>query len=534
MTLAIYNASTYLGLPLLSQFNDLTNRSLEPSLLGTKRREWAYVSVLFCGVLLSRASAIRFNHELNLDESLMLAQASRYAHDIVPWRSVDGATSGPVNTWALLLAHSLGMPFTYTAAHLFASMLLGGTVPLLYLAARSRFGVLPAGVAAASEAMWIILSQNTDFIHYSSELIPIFLISASLALGERGLRGIAAAFLLGIVPWAKLQAAPIAFAVGLWMLFRVIRPIERDEPKKRLIAHAFFLTAAGLAFSCLLLILVFAGGAQSEMWNSYFIVTKYYSGSPSFWTLSRRLALFYGSGAGCAWFGILVILRLCLGRRANSDGKENSNFSWLLTILSAYACVRPGFPYDHYLLLMLPSLVILTAASFVEWTGVETSGISRLRIAAVALLVFAMPRLHEAYYRFRTHLDYPSPEPSIELAAAIHRADPTARSLTIWGWFPSLYIETGLPPSTRFGVYHFLTLDTPSRDLLRKSFMEDLLKSDSDVFFEGGPIPLSSFPELEAYVHSHFASSQQLQTPSGTVSLYVRNSRSSFLGSTTQ
>jgi hypothetical protein len=184
-------------------------------------------------------------------------------------------------------------------------------------------------------------------------------------------------------------------------------------------------------------------------------------------------------------------------------------------------CVRTGMPYDHYQLLMLPALVTLTAASFVEWSGVEPSVTSRLRIAAVALLVFAVPRLQEAGHRFRKHTDYPPPEPTEQVAAAIRRADPAARSLTIWGWFPSLYIETGLPPSTRHGVYHFLTLDTPSRDYLRRSFMEDLRYSGSEIFVEGGPIPLSSFPELEAYVHSSFSLSQRLDTPSGQVSVYV-------------
>jgi hypothetical protein len=497
---------------------------MEGAFLSSGRREWIFVSLLSCGVLLSRASAIRFAHELNVDESLMLAQASRYAHDIVPWRSVDGTTSGPINTWALLFAHWLGMPLTYSPAHLFAAVLLAGTVPLLYLSARQRFGVLPAAVGATCEATWIILSQNVDFIHYSSELVPIFLISASLALGERGPRGIFAAFLLGIVPWAKLQAAPIAFVVGLWMLYRVFRPLEPQQGVARPIAQAALLAAASITFSVLLLALVSVGGASSEMWKSYFVVTKYYSGSPGFWTLMHRFALFCGSGTECAWIGILLILRLCLGTRADSNGRENSRFPWILAFVSAYVCVRTGLAYDHYQLLMLPALVMLTAASFVEWGGVEASAMTRLRLVSVALLVFAMLRFHDAYYRFKARLEYPHPEPTEQVAAAIHRADPKARSLTIWGWFPSLYIEAGLPPSTRHGIYHFLTLDSPSRVFLRKSFMEDLRHSGSEIFVEGGPIPLSSFPELESYVHDNFSLSQRLDTPSGQVSVYVLNS----------
>jgi hypothetical protein len=497
---------------------------MEQAFLSSRRRECIFLSVLCCGVLLSRVSAIRFAHELNIDESLMLAQASRYAHDFVPWRSVDGTTSGPVNTWALLAAHWFGMPLTYSAVHLFAAMLLAGTVPLLYLAARRRFGILPATVGATCETTWIILSQDRDFIHYSSELVPILLISVSLALGEKGKRGVLAAFLLGIVPWAKLQAAPVAFVIGVWMLYRVIRPLELRPNAGRPVAQVVALVSASLLFSVPLLALVFAGGAGREMWNSYFLVTKYYSGSVGAWVLFRRLALFCASGNSCAWVAVLFVLRLCLGRRACSNGHENSNFPWLLTIATALACVRTGMPFDHYQLLMLPALAILTAASFVEWSGVEKSVVTRMRIAAVALSVFAIPRSVEAYHHFRTHLDYPSPESAERVAAAIRRADPTARSLTIWGWNLSLYIETGLPPSTRHGTFHFLILDSPSRDFLRKTFMEDLIRSGSEIFVESGPIPLSTFPELEAYVHNNFSVSQKLDTPSGPISVYLLNS----------
>lgn len=492
---------------------------MESGAVKSKRSEWVLLLLLCGGVLFSRIPAIRFGHELNLDESLMLAQASRFAKDIVPWRSVDGLTSGPVNSWALLVAHWFGMPLAYSPAHLFAALLLAGTVPLLYHAAKSRYGALPASVAVTCEAIWIILNQKTDFIHYSSELASIFLISASLALGERQWRGIFSAFLLGIVPWAKLQAAPIAVIVGIWMLSRVFWDSDRQKGR---VAHTVLMLLAGLTFSVIILIMVLAGGAGGEMWNSYFVVTRYYSSSFGLWTLLRRLALFYGSGTGCAWFAVLLILRLFLGKRAVSSGFWDSLFRWLLAFVSAYACVRTGLPYDHYQLLMLPALVLLTAATFVEWSGVEPNDTTRLRIATVALLVFATLHLHEAYYRFRAHIDYPSPEESQQVSNAILRDAPSARSLTVWGWFPSLFVETGIPPSTRHAVYHFLILDTPSRDFLRKGFMEDFLRSGSEVFVEGGPIPLSSFPDLDAYVHDRFRLSQRMDTASGPVSIYTR------------
>ena len=498
---------------------------MEPSFLSSRRREWLFVSLLCYGVLLSRISAIRFSHELNVDESLMLAQATRYAHDIVPWRSVDGTTSGPVNTWALSAAHIIGMPLTYSPAHLFAAVLLASTVVLLYSASRQRFGVVPAAVGAAAETTWIILNQKTDFIHYSSELVPIFLICASLALGEGGKRGIVSAFLLGMVPWAKLQAAPIALVVGIWMLARLFRPSDQREAVGRPIARAAVLVFAALAFSMILLAVVFSGNAGTEMWLSYFVVTKYYSGSPHFWTLLRRLALFYGSGVGCAWGGILLVLRICLGRRASSSGVESSFFPWILTLVSAYVCVRTGLPYDHYQLLMIPGLVLVTAATFAEWSKVEPSVATRLRISAVAILVFAVFRLHDAYYTFRSHLDYPPTESTLNLAAAIHRAAPNAQSLTVWGWYPALYIETGLPPATRHAVYHFLSLDTPAQGYLRKTYLDDLRRSRSEVFIEASPATLGSFPELESYVHTYYHFLQKFDADSGkTVSIYALNS----------
>src|SRR5688572_6763695 len=143
---------------------------------------WTWALAFSALVIASRGPAILSSVERNVDESLMLAQALRYEHDLVPWRSVDGVTSGPLNSWVLLAAHKLGMRLHYREAHVLAALLQGWIVAAGYWHCRRQFGHAAAIVAAGSATVWFACNQHVDFTHYSSELVPIALIGAALVI----------------------------------------------------------------------------------------------------------------------------------------------------------------------------------------------------------------------------------------------------------------------------------------------------------------------------------------------------------------
>ena len=88
------------------------------------RSPWLFLGASFLLLFLLRLSSIVYNQEINPDESQMIAQALTLRYDPVFWRSVDGTTGGPLNTYLLTLVGLFGLPYDYITAHLVACALV--------------------------------------------------------------------------------------------------------------------------------------------------------------------------------------------------------------------------------------------------------------------------------------------------------------------------------------------------------------------------------------------------------------------------
>src|SRR5688572_14703264 len=163
-------------------------------------------ALLFLFLLAWRWPFLLTAHDFNPDESQLIAGAITLTHDPVFWRSVDGTTSGPLNFYALLPLHALGLPLDYFSARLTGLILIWGallaiqqTLVRSYGRAIGWLGVLPAAGCFATVTHW-------DLIHYSSEHVSLFLLAFSIWLlagreaGDR-LRWSSALFIAGLAPW---------------------------------------------------------------------------------------------------------------------------------------------------------------------------------------------------------------------------------------------------------------------------------------------------------------------------------------------
>lgn len=130
----------------------------------------------------------------------MLAQVLGYQRDIVPWRSVDGTSGGPLNPWFVMAAQSAGIPYGYVGIHLLAALSLCVSLLAGFFASKRAFGPRAAMVGTVFTAVWLACQQSPDFVHYSSELFPVMLLSlAWILLQGRTAGKLGAAFLLGMV-----------------------------------------------------------------------------------------------------------------------------------------------------------------------------------------------------------------------------------------------------------------------------------------------------------------------------------------------
>jgi hypothetical protein len=505
---------------------------------------------LAAGIVVSRIPAVRYAAELNLDESQMMAQALRYQLDLIPWRAVDGTTSGPLNSWFLLAAHWLGMPLHYSAVHLLAALCLGVTVAAGYWAARNAFGRGAATIAAVSGALWMMLSQGRDFAHYSSEMVPSLLIAFALAAAtvstasDRSptVRLLLVSLLLGSVPWAKLQAAPIAGVLGLW----VVGKEWIDSPRQdRRWARMASLGSGALLPSLVILGLVWTGGAWDDFWSSYVVGGLYYAGHKSFSMFVYEGVLLAGGGALVGpWLmtvlaaGCWIVVRRWKGEiRRSRDLAVNDVGALLLVAAAWYVCAVPQYRFDHHQLLMVVPLMFLTAAVAdlawgpqLIWSGAPDAR-RRLGVCALAWATYAATQLFPAYREARKLV--PTVSDASRVIALSRTVAPDFRTMGVWGWFPSLYVTLGQPPPTRHAISHYLYTDNPRKDVLQRSFMTDLAASAPDLMVEmhagaersyaTNPAP---FPALAEYLRDNYnlawSGPAPLAVDTATMRIHVR------------
>ena len=154
----------------------------EPS----KRVRWSaglLLSPRFCYLflvlflILLRVPSSMYPAELDVDESQMLSQGMKFLVDPVPWRSVDGNSSGPGNSYIFTLLFLLGFEPGYVLAHWVATALVCMQVLLAY-ATLLRIASRRIAIIIVVPLMAVYgFSYNQNLSAYSSELLPAVLLS---------------------------------------------------------------------------------------------------------------------------------------------------------------------------------------------------------------------------------------------------------------------------------------------------------------------------------------------------------------------
>jgi hypothetical protein len=113
-----------------------------------------------------RLRSLLYNGEINVDESQILAQALKYLSDPLPWRSVVGGSSGPLNTWILLWAPLLGLKLSYLIARITSLLCAFATLTGCALALREIAGSRLAILLTLPATTFLLSTLNFDFVHH--------------------------------------------------------------------------------------------------------------------------------------------------------------------------------------------------------------------------------------------------------------------------------------------------------------------------------------------------------------------------------
>lgn len=454
--------------------------------------------------LLMRLPSIVYNQEINPDESQMIAQALTLRFDPIYFRSVDGTTGGPLDSYFLIIPSFLGLPFDYITAHLTAFVLIVLIFLPLFNIARLWFGSQAARLALLP-FLWLFgLTQHADFLHYSSELIAVALLSwayylyaAQLDQSGQSVKQIALiGLLVGAVPFGKLQGTPLAVVVCLFVAIHLLTQ-PRLSTKQRL--HRL----AALFMGCVL----FPALATGLLWvnNVYddfltFYITAnltYATGSDPIRNL-LDLPNFFRKGIEFDWVikltGVVWLIGFVLNART---GLAKLNWNWqiqgfLIALLAAalYSVTRTGSEYVHYLFFLIGPVMLWLAYSWQQLiVAVQRSRWLATSLLAIFLLGFGV----QAAKRYRQHQPlnaYPSDQqkgwrmPQSPVARAIRQYAQPGEKLAVWGWRCDYYVQTQMPQAVAENHTIRSAFEHPMKLIYQRRYVSNLIRSLPPVFVD--------------------------------------------------
>jgi hypothetical protein len=408
---------------------------------------------------------------LNPDEAQIVSGAITLNRFPIYWKHVDGTTHGPLCEYLLLLATWLGAPLGYATARIMAALLQVGSLLAVWRTLRlyapehvARMSVLPG------LAFWSFVSWD-DFLHYSSELPGIFLLTLGTCLAAKVLVSKAvgfrlqltaglAGFCLGIVPFGKLQSGPQAAVTALLAVILIWRVRPDRLLRIRLITWLTLGCATGS-----LIVLLFLGIYRlwNQFWTTYIqsAVAFLDTGAHSFAAMPGRFFHFSATSPAFAWFfwGSLGFSVLHLrGPKKPVPLKTGVIISWLLVAAAYFSILRSGRESAHYLHLLVIPLTML--AGFTLARGMESqtsdpiqpaSGSNRPLFLSFIVLTLGLQlfdRVVTSHGFVGTARENSSRPKSDAARYILERAHPDD-TVAMWGWEPHLLVEIHLPHGTR-------------------------------------------------------------------------------------
>jgi hypothetical protein len=344
------------------------------------------------------------------------------------------------------------------------------------------------------------------------------------------------------MPFSKLQAAPSA--VLLFAVCAALVGVRHGRQRAEGVRQAAVLAAGGLTVPVLILVPVAVAGAWSEFLNFYIFC------GASYQNMAQRVPALTFFLDGNPAFGVYLVLAVLAGLAAGlaaRPGRDRGVWASGFVALGLYfgvivfSVLRSGFPFPHYLLLMVLPVSFLLAWALRGFLGDETArpgvgGRRHVALGGIGLILFSQG-VHAIgdYVRNPRLMDDWGKETNAVVPVIEKYAQP-GDSMMIWGWNNKLHAFTGIRPSTRFIGTTYLTDPSPQYNRHRELFLQDLKKDRPKLFIDavdefrwhswppGAAARHTMLPELAAWIGSEYSLAADVQTAPNRlpVRIYVR------------
>jgi hypothetical protein len=516
-------------------------------------RGWRRLFGVFCVLMavalpLWRWRSLTYEGEINVDEGTGIALALKYLHDPVPWRSVDGITCGPLSTWVALWAPMFGVPLSYFTLRFTAILLIFASISGLALCLREILGRRFALLGALPALTLLLTSLNLDFVTFALEYLPMALSAWVVYFGLRywNASSTKALFAVGLItgsmPFSKLQAAPSA--VLLFLICAALVFVRHWRERKKIWPECGVLAAGGLTVPALILIPVIGAGAWTEFLNFYIFAGASYQNP----TQRVPPTTFFLEGNPAFGVYLAVASLLCVGAGlASRPGRDRETWAAGFAALGVYTGVmifsvlRSGFPFPHYLLLMVLPVSFLLGWALRGFLGGGVAAGEEATRRYIALGGVGLLLLSQAVHAIGDYVRNPAlmgnwGKETNPVVPVLQKYAQPGDSMMIWGWNNKLHAFTGIRPSTRFIGTTYLTDPSPNYNRHREIFLQDLKKDRPKLFVDavdefrwpswpaGAAARHDMLPELASWIRSEYSLVADVQTAPNRlpVRIYVR------------
>jgi len=446
----------------------------------------AFLLALAGTVVLFRLPAILTDRVLNLDEYSEIVGGWSLLRDPAPWRACDGHTLGPLNFFILTAAFWIGLPIKVMTARIVMVALALALIGCTYGTLRKLSSPLAAVPAALALGMFFAFAREEDHVHYNSESLSVALLAVALLCYMHGrdrpagrvMLVYGAGLLLGAIPYAKSQAAPLGvflamvFAIDLWQAQRA-----RSDGWRPLLTLALGGVSVPLLMTLVLLI--------TGTWRDFLMSYLHYVPSYRHDVLPRIVTVLNPFlGPDMPWFLLYCLVVglgafACLGR---ISGVPLRRSRLLLCACLGYLAVAvfaveaPQCGFRHYSSLLLHPVALLLGVCFAQVAGLLAEGVNRGRqlgaeVAAVwaSAATAGLIAVHICGCRIDMTLErpfpltlvrqpgnwwvpfLPVPPPQVfPVAKVIARLARPGDCMSVWGgWVCHYYVYASVPNATR-------------------------------------------------------------------------------------
>lgn len=500
--------------------------------------------------------------ETNPDAGGLVAGAHTLLVDPRFWISVENTTLGPLSTFSLTLIPLFGGGINYGTIKLLAIIICILSVLLLYKAFVNIYGAKIAKVIILPFAATIATFTFWDFISFNGEHIPLLLLSLGVYFLSRVLTNrdqYISAFMLGLtlgmVPFGKVQAAPIAFIFGSVIFIFLL--IEKDK-------RYLVLLIGSLIPASLILIYLFSSGAFPDFWQSYILNNLKYASEgffsqnknvtflqkaaslPGFLSTAPDTRLFFISHFTIGMIGLVIILSRW-GAVSKLD-KKLSIITVSVLLITLYCILTPGNNWTHYLILLFVPVVLLfgTAIGVTNKIfGITTSN-SRIRnVIIIGFFVVATTIIPTIYVLKQHNVAFLEAKLNSENGKNItdasrkilEYAKPGDR-MAVWGFFLNNYVETGLIQGTREAHTERQLDKSPQQKYYINRWLSDLKINKPPVFVQSlysqwTQYTIDNYPAIKEYIDNNYqlvsTSDVIYNYHSWTQDIYISNDRLAHL-----